>query len=248
MIRFPRTAIPRLLLTLGLLALAFAVVSCAASRGRRRGEAPESGFLGDYSQLEHLKDWPAREAYFNPNAQWARYDSIEIDSVTLWADEKIDKLSAKDQQMLTDTLYTALHEELSQYFEILDHAGPDTIRVRAALTQSKGAKTVLRAVSSIHPGSLLLGAAVGLSLDTANSVGTATVEFEVLDAATNQRLAAMVDERAGTKAFFLIAPKRTFTKWGDVKAVDEYWAKRAVIVLLKKGVPPKEGAPPPPKD
>ena len=247
MIRFPRTAIPRLVITMGLLALAFAVVSCAASRGRRRGEAPESGFLRDYSQLESSKDWPAREVYFNPNAQWSRYKSIQIDTVTLWANKDTDKLSAEDQQMLTDTLYTALHEELSQYFEISDHAGPDTIRLRAALTQSKGAKTALRGISSIHPGTLLLGSAVGLSLDTANSVGTATLEVELLDAATNERLAACVDQRAGTKAWFLIAPKRTFTKWGDVKAIDSYWAKRAAIVLLKKGVPPKEGAPPPPK-
>jgi len=247
MIRFPRKTIPRFLLTLGLLALAFAVISCAASRGRR-GEAPESGFLRDYSQLESSEDWPAREVYFNPNAQWSRYKSIEIDSVTLWANEDLDKLSAEDQQMLTDTLYMALHEELGKYFEITDQPGPDTIRIRAALTQSKGAKTVLRGISSIHPGTLLLGAAVGLSLDTANSVGTATVEAELLDAATNERLAAMVDQRAGTKAFFLIAPKRTFTKWGDVKAIDSYWAKRAAIVLIKNGVPPKEGAPPPPKD
>ena len=121
------------------------------------------------------------------------------------------------------------------------------IRLRAALTQAKGAKTPLRALTSIHPGSLLLGAAVGLSLDTANSVGTATVEFEVLDAVTNERLAAGVDQRAGTKAFILIAPKRTLTKWGDVKAVCNYWAERAATALLKKGVRPKPGAPPPPK-
>ena len=248
MIRPPRTTISRFLLTMGLLALAFAVVACSASRGRRRGEAPESGFLRDYSQLEHLENWPAREAYFNPNAQWARYDSVHIDSVTLWADEKIDKLSAEDQQMLTDTLYTALHEELSQYFEITDRPGPNTLRLRAALTQAKGSKPVLRGLTSIHPGTLLLGAAVGLSLDTANSVGTATMEAELLDAATNERLAAVVDQRAGTKVFFLIAPKRTFTTWGDVKAIDSYWAKRAAIVLLKNGVPAKEGAPPPPKD
>lgn len=247
MIRFPRTAIPRFLFTMGLLALAFAVVGCAASRGRR-GDVPESGFLRDYSQLEHSEDWPARVVYFNPNAQWSRYDSIEIDSVTLWADKATDKLSSEDRQMLTDTLYKALHEELSKYFEIVDTPGPNTIRVRAALTQGKGAKTVMRSLTSIHPGTLLIGAAVGLSLDTANSVGTATVEFEVLDAATNDRLAAMVDQRAGTKVFFLIAPKRTFTKWGDVKAINSYWAERAVIVLLKKGVPAKEGAPEPPKD
>jgi hypothetical protein len=247
MFRTSRTAIYQALISMGLLALVCAMVACAASRGRR-GDAPESGFLGDYSQLKSLDDWPAREVYFNPNAQWSRYDSIHIDSVTLWSDEATDKLSAEDQQMLTDTLYKALHEKLSEFFEIVDTPGPNTIRIRAALTQAKGSKPVLRTLTSIHPGTLLLGAAVGLSLDTANSVGTATVEFEVLDAATNERLAAMVDQRAGTKVFFLIAPKRTFTKWGDVKAVDEYWAERAVIVLTTKGVPTKEGAPEPPKD
>jgi hypothetical protein len=247
MLRTHRTTIYRALASIGLLVIVCAMVACSATRGRR-GEAPESGFLRDYSQLEHQDDWPAREVYFNPNAQWSRYDSVHLDSVTLWANEDLDKLSAEDQQMLTDTLYTALHEELSKYFEMTDRPGADTIRMRAALTQSKGAKTALRGITSIHPGTLLLGAAVGLSLDTANSVGTATLEAELLDAATNERLAAVVDERAGTKVFFLIAPKRTFTKWGDVKAINSYWAERAVIVMLKKGVPPKEGAPEPPKD
>ena len=247
MIRFPRTAIPRFLFTMGLLALACAMVACAASRGRR-GDAPESGFLRDYSQLESSKDWPAQKVYFNPDAQWSRYDSIHLDSVTLWGgDEGFAKLSAEDRQMLTDTLYAAIHEKLSEFFEVVDAPGPNTIRVRGAITQSKGAKAVMRGLTSIHPGTLLLGAAVGLSLDTANSVGTATIEFELLDAATNERLAAMVDQRAGTKVFFLIAPKRTFTKWGDVKALDEYWAERAVIVLHDKGVPLKAGAPKPPK-
>jgi hypothetical protein len=247
MSRTPRTAIYHALFSMGLLALVCTLVACAATRGRR-GDAPESGFLGDYSQLQSVDDWPAQEVYFNPNAQWSRYDSIELDSVTLWANEDTGKLSDENQQMLTDTLFKAIHEELSKYFEMSDQPGPDTIRVRAALTEAKGAKTVLRAITSIHPGSLLLGAAVGLSLDTANSVGTSTMEAELLDSATNERLAAVVDQRAGTKAWFLIAPKRTFTKWGDIRAVSDYWAKRAVTVLLKKGVRPKEGAPPPPKD
>jgi hypothetical protein len=231
---------------MGLLVLICAMVACAASRGRR-GDAPESGFLGDYSQLEPREGWPAQELYFNPNAQWSRYDSVQLDSVTLWAHTDLGKLSDEDRQMLTDTLFKALHDELGKYFVMTDRPGPSTVRVRAALTEAKGAKTALRAITSIHPGSLLLGAAVGLSLDTANSVGTATVEFEVLDAVTNERLAAAVDRRAGTKAFALIAPKRTFTKWGDVKAIASYWSERAAIVLLKKGVRPKEGAPPPPK-
>jgi hypothetical protein len=249
MFRTPRNAIYKALISMGFLVLVCAMVACSATRGRRKGEVPQSGFLRDYSQLEKLEDWPAREAYFNPNAQWSRYDSIHIDSVTLWGtDESIDKLSAEDRQMLTDTLYTALHEELGQYFNLSDHPGTNTISLRAALTQGKGAKAVMRGITSIHPGTLLLGAAVGLSLDTANSVGSATMEAELLDSATNERLAAVVDQRAGTKVFFLIAPKRTFTKWGDIKAIGSYWAKRAAIVMLTKGVPAKEGAPPPPKN
>jgi len=247
MFRTPRNAIYRALISMGFLVLVCAMVACSATRGRRKGEVPESGFLRDYSQLEKLEDWPAREAYFNPNAEWSRYKAIELDSVTLWTDEKTGKLSEEDKQMLTDTLFPALHEERSKYFEMSDQPGPDTLRIRAALTQGKGSNAVLRTLTSIHPGSLLLGAAVGLSLDTANSVGTATAEFEVLDSATNERLAAAVDQRAGTKVFLLIAPTRTFTKWGDVKAISNYWAERAAIVLLTKGVPAKEGAPEPPK-
>jgi hypothetical protein len=246
MLRTPRTTIYHALISMGLLVLVSAMVACAASRGRR-GDPPESGFLGDYSQLESLDDWPAKKVYFNPNADWPRYNTIELDSVTLWKDKGTSKLSAKNQQMLTDTLFTALHEELGKYFEMSDQPGPNTIRVRVALTQGKGARTVMRSLTSIHPGTLLLGAAVGLSLDTASSVGTATAEIELLDSATNERLGAAVDQRAGTKVFAFIAPKRTFTKWGDVRAISNYWAERAAIVLLKKGVHPKEGAPKPPK-
>ncbi len=246
MLQIPRCAISRILVSMSLFALVCAVVGCAATRGRR-GEAPASGFLRDYSQLEHHEGGPAQELYFNSSAEWSRYDSIQLDSVTLWANEDTGKLGAEDRQMLTDTLYKAFHEELEKYFEISDQPGLNVIRVRVALTEAKGAKTPLRALSSIHPGSLLLGAAVGLSLDTANSVGTATVEFEVLDSVTNDRLAAGVDQRAGTKVFAFIAARRTFTTWGDVKAACNYWAERAAIALLKNGVRPKPGAPPPPE-
>ncbi len=65
-----------------------------------------------------------------------------------------------------------------------------------------------------------------------------------VQATESTRSAASLRARTGESAG---TAQASFTKWGDVKAVDEYWAKRAVIVLLKKGVPPKEGAPEAPK-
>jgi hypothetical protein len=46
-----------------------------------------------------------------PGASVAVYDSVMIDSVTLWSDgEHLSKLAKEDQQMLADRLYTALHD------------------------------------------------------------------------------------------------------------------------------------------
>ena len=112
------------------------VVGCAATRGRS-GAVEESGFLRDYSKLEPNPNFPAHEVYINPKAVWVKYDSIQLDSVTLWANEDSGRLSDEEKQMLTDTLYSALHDQLGREFFLVDQAGPSTIRIRAALTEEK---------------------------------------------------------------------------------------------------------------
>jgi hypothetical protein len=82
------------------------------------------------------------------------------------------------------------------------------------------------------------GSLVGLAGDTAATVGSATVEMEILDPVTNQRLAAAVDDRAGTKVMFA---KRAYQTWGDVAAACEYWSKRIAWQLARQGVQRKPG-------
>ncbi len=225
-----------------LLAMLVAASGCAATRGRR-GEPEKSGFLGDYSQLEKNKDYPAALIYVNPNVQWSLYDSIDLDSVSLWASQASgSKISDKEKQMLADTLFTALDEELGKYFVLTSSAGPSTLRLRVALTQATGANVPLRTVTTIVPQARLLGTAVGLGGDTATTVGTATVEMELLDTVTNRRLAAAVDQRSGTKVLFA---KRSYTTWGDVEAACDRWAKRLAWQLARHGVQLKPGAPMP---
>ncbi len=217
------------------LALAVAIAGCPATRGRRH-EPVESGFLGDYSQLEERKDYPERKIYINDEADWSRYDSVHISDVTLWGNEETAKLKPEDQEMLTKVLYKALHEKIGESFEISDRATANSLYLRAALTQAKGAKTPLRAITSIHPGTIVLGAATSLATDVAKTVGTATTEMEIRDSITRERLAAAVDERAGTKVLFLISPRRTFTTWGDVKAAAKFWAENVRDFLVAQGV------------
>jgi hypothetical protein len=214
------------------------LTGCGATRGRRGAE--HGGFLGDYSQLQSREGYEAQEVYINPSAVWSSYRAIHLDSVTLWASEETTKLSPEERQMLTDLLYKALHEELGRRFVLADRPGADVLRVRAALTQAKGAKVVTRTVSTLVPQMLLIGTAVGLAADTANTVGSVTGEMEVVDSVTGERLAAAVDERAGTKRIFTT---RTFKKWADVEAACQHWAERVAIFLARQGVPQKPGAP-----
>ena len=232
---FPRCHLARPATALAVVAVSAALVGCAATRGRDV-EVQDSGFLRNYSQLAPREGYEAQRVYVNPSADWASFRAVQIDSVTLWGDEETAKLSAEDKQMLTDVLYKALHEKLGEKFTIVDQPAPDALRLRAALTGAQGSNIPLRVITSIHPASLLLGKLGSLGSDTAKTVGTATVEVEIVDSITGERLAAAVDERAGTSVMFLLAPGRTFTSWGDVKAAADYWSERIRDFLVRQGV------------
>ncbi len=227
-------------LVLSAVLLSVAVLSqagCAAVRGRRSAPDP-SGFLGDYSQLQPREGHEVHDVYINPDAAWKSYDSVQIDSVTLWVNEETQSLKDEERQMLTDLLYKALNDQLTEKFKIVDRPGPTVIRVRAALTQAKGAKVPLRTLSSIIPVMFVISTAVGLSADVTSTVGTATLEAELLDSVTGERLAAAVDQRAGTKS--VLAGSRTFKKWGDVQAACEFWAEGLTRTLVRLGVQSRE--------
>lgn len=212
-------------------------VGCAATRARR--STPEvSGFLLDYSKLSKNPEYEAALVYVKPGVQWTLYDSIEIDSVGLWGDENTAKLSAEDRQRLTDVLFTVLSEELGKYFHLVEEPGPNSLRLRVAVTQARGANVPLRTLTTVIPQLRLGSSAVGLGTDTAATVGSATVEMELLDGVTDERLAASVDRRAGSKVLFA---KRAYRTWGDVEAAARYWSRHLAWLLARGGVQRKPG-------
>jgi hypothetical protein len=227
----------RLLSALVALSLCLGLAACTSTRARRGTPAP-SGFLGDYSQLENRDGYPAALVYINPDTDFTRYDSIYIESVTLWVSEDKKVVSEENRQMLADTLYTALHKELEQFFVIVDGPSPSALQLRAALTEVRGANVPLRTISTVIPQLRAVSAAAGLSADVAYTVGTASVEIEAIDSVTHVRVAASVDERSGNKALFTM---RTFQKWGDVEAACRYWARRVTFRAAAYGVQRKPG-------
>ncbi len=220
----------RVCAVLSMLGLAAALASsCAGTRGRRAAPS-KSGFLRDYSELTHREGYAADLVYINPDAQWSQYNAVYLHSVTIWGDPATAKLKPEERQMLTDFFYKALHEKLSAKFNVVERAGVGVLTLRAALTGAKGANVVLKTVTTIVPQLKVASTIVGVGGDIVATVGEATVEAELLDSLTFDRLAAAVDRRAGKKWYTQL---RT---WSDVKAACDYWADRLVAFLEKQGV------------
>jgi hypothetical protein len=220
-----------------LVSLALVAAGCGIlrpTRGRHFEDAEHSGFLGNYSGLAEREGYDAQEVYINPKAGWPRYSAIHLESVSLWVHDESKKPDPKDQKMLTDMLYKALHDKLGEKFKLVNEPGPGVIQVRAALTQAKGARVVLNTVTTVIPQARLASTVLGLGTDTAALVGAASLEAEATDAISGERLAAVVDSRAGTKGV-----TRMLTKWGDVEAVDNYWAERMRDFFVAQGVQQK---------
>jgi len=198
---------------------------------QRRGEAEQSGFLRNYSQLQPQEGYDAKEVYINPGAAWSKYNAVMIDSVTLWITDPSKQPSPEDAQMLTDMFYKALSDKIGEKFTLVNRPGPGVLRVRAALTEAKGARVALNAITTVIPQLRVVTTLGGVAADTAVLVGAASGELEVVDSVTNERFAAAIDELAGTKGLL-----RAFSKWADVENACNRWAERARDFFVKQGV------------
>jgi hypothetical protein len=223
---------------------AIALVACAVvasgcgilrpTRGRHFEEAPHSGFLRDYSQLAPHEGFPAQEIYLNPDAQWSQFNAVHIESVSLWITDESKAPSPEDQKRLTDALFKSLHDRIGEKFTIADRPGPGVLTFRGAITEARGAKVALNTVTTVIPQARLASSVLGLATDTAAFVGAASAEAEITDSITRERMAAVVDTRAGTKGI-----TRMLSKWADAEAIFDYWAERSRDFLVKQGVQQK---------
>jgi hypothetical protein len=214
--------------------LALCASACATNQQQTKGTPDVSGFLGDYSDMQVGEKDRANLYYEKPDVDWSKYTMVWIKPVELWKsddpDSPMGKISPEDQQKLIDLTYTDLNNALSPDYTIVDHGGPGVLIIRAAITDAKPSKPVAGAVSSIYLPLKLASLGKQSLTGTAIGVGSITIEAELLDGQTNERLVALVDSRSGTSA---LRSKANGT-WGDVNESLEYWAKRLKTRLAEE--------------
>jgi len=171
-------------------------VSSRAGSGR---SFPPSGFLGDYTQLRPGKGGQARLAYLDTAHDFSGYTQVIIEPVEAWKSDPVRFAGVSQAQR--ETLARAWENELrrafSDEFQVVDgKARSGALRLRSALT-----------------------AAIGAAENSdASGLQYLEVEAELLDAGTNQRLAAAVDSKGsaeGSRAGPQVDAGAAFRDWAE---------------------------------
>ncbi len=208
------------------------VSGCARTQQARRVET--SGFLKDYSRLHEGKEGEALLLYINPDADFSAYDKVLLDDVTVWraADSDLADIPRKEIQEMALGLHQAIVESLKDDYRIVYVPQAGTFRIRLAITEAAESWVVMDTLTTVIPHMWIVSGIQKLATGTHSFVGKASIEGEILDALTGERLAAVVDRRAGGRSF-----QGTMSSWDDVKAACQYWADRLGVRLreLKGG-------------
>ncbi len=205
------------------MALLPVITGCGTTSQKRSVQT--SGFLNDYSQLKDGSGDQALKVYIDKSADFGSYTQIIIEpvSIVVTEDSEMAKVSAADRQKMADYFFAALNKELGAKYPIVSTPGPNTLKLRVALTEIKDSNVTMDTISTILPIGLAIDLIKYAATGTHLYVGDANAEIEVLDSATGKRLAAAVDGRSGDKV------TGEFDKWGDwtdTQDACDFWAQR----------------------
>ena len=196
------------------------ITGCSSTFQTRK--VTTSGFLGDYSQLKNGSGKEAQLLYINSQADFNSYARILMDPVKFYSD-KNSKLEGEDKKRIVDYLHATILEQLKYDYTFVNKQSEVTMRLRVAITEARGSKVVMDTISSIVPIGMALGLVKKVAVGTNLSVGKASVELEIQDSLTGERLVAAVDERAGRK---YTGKFDKFQKYHTVEDAFDYWAEK----------------------
>jgi len=226
------------LLSVLLIAGMLAGAACAATKQARTVE--RLGFLkelypkmieGDENAGESLLSYKnPRVAQIPPNT----YKKFMLDPVLVFRGphSKMEGISQHQAQLMADTFYALIYQELSKDYEMVDKPGPDALRAQVAITHLEESWPMLDVVSTIPApmnafalGSMLKNVATGKPAFK----GEAVIEAKVTDSQTGEVLRAGVDRRVGGKKL----SAESFNSWADVYESLRYWAENGRYQLCK---------------
>ncbi|MDY0884672.1 DUF3313 domain-containing protein [Dongia soli] len=225
--------------SLAVIAAICAIAAC--SRTTQMSDVkPAGGFLPQPVLLQPGKSGEASLVYLNPQMSSGGYDKVILDPVTIWVgqDSRLNDLPADVQQSLADTFNGHIYEALSNECQMTTEPGPNTIRVRVALTDAVQSDPGLNTISTYIPQAHVVSTLAAFAFNDGAGVfaGSASAEGYATDSKTGVLLWQAVDQRAGQNAL----GTNTFNSWEDVDNAFVAWSKQFAERLRKLGICQKQ--------
>lgn len=227
----------RLLITV-LTGAILASAGCGATKQARTVE--RLGFLKDYYPRMVEGNEDAGESlliYKNPRVAQIppnTYKKFMLDPVLVFRGphSKMGGISQEQAQLMADTFYALIYQEVSKDYQMVDKPGPDTLRAQVAITHLEESWPMLDVVSTIPaPMNVLAAGSMLKNVATGKPAfkGEAVIEAKVSDSQTGDVLRAGVDRRVGAKKL----SAESFNSWADVYESLRYWAENGRYQLCK---------------
>lgn len=157
-------------------------------------------------------------------AELAAYDSVVIDSIFVVVGESA--LSDEQIQELSAYMVEELQQALSQYKTIVTEPGPNTLRLKIAISNVDTPNPVLATTSTFIPVGLGISMISRITTGEHTNVGEATIEILIADSMDDTPILAAIDRRVGKKDLGTVV-----NSLDDAQDAVDWWVKRLATTL-----------------
>jgi hypothetical protein len=222
-------------LLMGFFLVGFAVQAQDSSNSQQLQDSPKqqkteskevSGFLGDYSGLYPDPKNGDLLIYEKSKDVLKDYHKFTIDPVTIYLlpEAAQSGIDPDDLDRLAHKFHDTIVDELTKGgYEVVSEPGRGVLDVHLAITnvEPTGAKKNIALKAGATAASVAVAPGASLLVPRL-SVGKASVEGELLDSVSGDRIAAFVTSKSGRRWF---SGLKGYKQWGDVEAAFRTWAK-----------------------
>lgn len=196
---------------------------------------PVAGFLPDPSLLHPGGAGQADLVYRSPTANFASYNKVILEPVTIWAapDSQLNSAPLDQRQAAANTFYSDLYKALSRRCQMVTSPSPGTMRMRFALVDAKIPNATVNTVATYTPYASTAYSLASLAFNNGVGyfAGTASAEGYATDATTGGLLWQAVDKRGGTTAM----AENTLNTWLDVDHAFRAWSEQLASRMQELG-------------
>jgi len=210
--------------------IVFVVTLLAACATAREGEdLGQTGFLRAPQLLTAGGPGQAQQVYVKPDVDWASYDKILLNPITIWRGEEsqLEGVTPAESQLMANYFYSQLYTELAKDYQMVTHPEPNTLRISVAIIKLKEANIAMETISTVSPMAHVVASITAANSKSPAFVGQASVQANIVDAETNTLLAEGADARVGNYTLSSLS----VDSWADVENIMNYWVAHAAYVL-----------------